>query len=196
MATTTPLPIITTSGALPSRPLTQPSTITPSTDLTTKFLWFATAARASGDLYFSTADSGSSTPPSPIGTAGSGAAAAAAVGSVIANAGNNASTSSTPSAAPTAGIAAPLSTSASMAAGTTRSNNAGIRGLSLDECMELCLALLQCEVVAFWSSWVDGGLSACFARDSTQVPLLLGPTSNGPIVGADSQGGFFGRKIG
>lgn len=76
---------------------------------------------------------------------------------------------------------------------TCKNGNEGIRGLIFDQCMELCLLMPHCEVVAFWPSWF-GGPSACFSKDASQVPLLVGPTSTTPIATAD-QGGYFGKKI-
>jgi hypothetical protein len=74
-----------------------------------------------------------------------------------------------------------------------KDGNEGVLGLSFDRCMELCLVMPQCEVVAFWPSWL-GGPSACFAKDQTQVPVLMGSASSTPIPTAD-QGAYVGRRI-
>jgi len=73
-----------------------------------------------------------------------------------------------------------------------KNGNGGIRGLTADNCMDLCLLLPTCQVVAYWPSWFDGP-SACFSKDASQVKLLVGPTSNTPIETPD-QGAWFGVK--
>jgi len=73
-----------------------------------------------------------------------------------------------------------------------QNGNGGIRGLIFDKCMDLCLLLPTCKVVAYWPVWF-GGPSACFSKGASQVPLLVGPTSNTPIVTPD-QGAYFGVK--
>jgi len=73
-----------------------------------------------------------------------------------------------------------------------QNGNGGIRGLTFDKCMDLCLVIPACKVVAFWPNWFDGP-SACFSKDANQVPLLVGPTGNTPIVTPD-QGAYLGVK--
>ena len=78
-------------------------------------------------------------------------------------------------------------------ADTCQTGNKGIHGLDFNQCMELCLVTPQCQVVAYWPSWL-GGPSACFAKDATQVPGLMGTASSTPIATPD-QGAYFGKRI-
>lgn len=78
-----------------------------------------------------------------------------------------------------------VSPSTCLPAGTPGAGNEGVRGLTFSQCMDVCLTIPQCRVVAFYPKWF-GGPSACFGMDQTQVAALEGPTSDQPVFTSDN----------